>query len=416
MKAAEVNIDGLVGPTHNYAGLSFGNVASQKHAQTQSNPKKAALQGLRKMKFLHDLGIPQIVMPPQPRPNKRVLKQLGYDSVAKAPLDILSQLYSASSMWVANAATISPGADTKDGKVHITPANLVSKFHRSIETPCTADYLKQIFRGNEFIHHDPLPAHLHYADEGAANHMRLCKTHDKKGWEIFVYGANSKKFPARQGKAASEAIARAHGLDPKRIVLLEQNSKAIDAGVFHNDVIAMSNERLFIYHEVAYQEALPALPKDFALVKIREKELSLKDAVTTYFFNSQLFSTPQGKMIVLAPRECEENRKAKACFDKLIGEGHIDAVFYLDLRESMKNGGGPACLRLRMVLNEKQRSAVLPEVWLNDTLYHALCQWIEHNYRDRISPSDLRDPSLAQESARALDGLSGLIKITMGAA
>ena len=26
--AYEVNFDGLVGPTHNYAGLSYGNVAS----------------------------------------------------------------------------------------------------------------------------------------------------------------------------------------------------------------------------------------------------------------------------------------------------------------------------------------------------------------------------------------------------
>ena len=416
MKAVEVNIDGLVGLTHNYAGLSFGNVASQKYAQTQSNPKKAVLQGLRKMKFLHDLGIPQLVMPPQPRPDMAILRQLGFGAIEQTSLDILSQVYSASSMWVANAATISPSSDTKDSKVHITPANLVSKFHRAIEAPCTASYLKQMFPGEHFVHHDPLPQHLHYADEGAANHMRLCKSHDKKGVEIFVYGGISKKYPARQAKAASEAIARLHMLDSKRTVFLEQNSEAVDAGVFHNDVIAMSNQQLFIYHEKAYSGAVSSLKKEYTLVKISEKELPLKEAVSTYFFNSQLVTTPGGKTIVLAPHECQENRKAKACFDKLIKQGHIDAAFYLDVRESMKNGGGPACLRLRIVLNEKERAAVAPDLWLNDELYHALCQWIETHYRDRIVPEDLYDPLLAEESERALGELFKLIKIRKGAA
>ena len=77
MTLIEANIDGLVGPTHNYAGLSFGNVASGMHAGKAANPRAAVLQGLQKMRELADLGIPQFVLPPHPRPNARLLASLG---------------------------------------------------------------------------------------------------------------------------------------------------------------------------------------------------------------------------------------------------------------------------------------------------------------------------------------------------
>jgi len=416
VKTVEANIDGLVGPTHNYTGLSFGNVASEKHAFTVANPKMAALQGLQKMKFLHDLGIPQMVMPPQPRPDFSVMRQLGFKAAADMPKEILYPLYSASSMWAANAATVSPSADTKDGKVHITPANLTSKFHRSIEAGVTADYLRQIFHGPHFAHHAPLPSHAKFSDEGAANHMRLCGAHTAKGTEIFVYGADTKRYPARQSLGASEAIARLHKLGAKNVIFLKQHPDAVDAGVFHNDVIAMSNENLCIVHEKAYENpgSLQAAP--FRYIAISEKELPLPDAVSTYFFNSQLVTLPTGGMAVIAPKECEEHAQAKACFDRLMAEGVIATVHYLDVRESMKNGGGPACLRLRVALTEEERAGVHPHIWLNDVLYSSLCRWIEIHYRDRITPDDLRDPLLAEESARALMELSGLLKIKIGTA
>jgi len=416
LTALEVNIDALVGPTHNYAGLSFGNVASQKHALTVSNPKQAALQGLRKMKFLHDLGIPQIVMPPHPRPAMGVLKQLGFSNIKNVPQTLLYQGYSASAMWAANAATISPSADTKDGKVHITPANLVSKFHRSLEALTTAHYLKQMFPGPHFVHHDPLPAHLTFADEGAANHMRLSKHHANKGTEIFVYGGATKKYPARQSMQACEAIARLHGLDLKRAVFLEQHPDAIDAGVFHNDVIAMSNERLLIYHEKAFKRLDRRLQDHFTLIKITERQLTLRAAVATYFFNSQLVTLPDGKMAVIAPKECEEHARARSCFEFLMAEGHVNTVYYLDVRESMKNGGGPACLRLRMVLTETERQAVHSCIWLDEELYDVLYRWIEKNYRDRMTPSDLYDPLLVRESYQALAALAEITKMNLGAA
>lgn len=412
MSAIEVNLDGLVGPTHNYAGLSHGNVASEKFAKSVSSPKQAALQGVRKMKFVHDLGLPQLVMPPQRRPAMGVLKQLGYDSLADVPTLLLNQVFSASCMWTANAATVCPSADSADGKVHFTPANLISNFHRYIEVDATAKHLKQIFKGENFVHHAPLPQQNNYADEGAANHMRLCNAYGEKGTQLFVYGGSAKKYPARQTEASVHALMRLHKLDASRVVFLEQSAEAIDAGVFHNDVIAMSDGPLFIYHEKAFTH-VDEKAIGFTAIRITEKELPIADAVSTYFFNSQLLTLPDGRRVVVAPGECEENVNSRTCFAKIVDNGHVHKVHYLDVRESMKNGGGPACLRLRVVLNEKERNAVHSGVWLNDTLYDALCGWIEKYYRDRISPDDLRDPMLADEAGMAMDALSQLLAMEL---
>lgn len=415
MTAIEVNLDGIVGPTHNYAGLSFGNVASEKYAKSVSNPKAAALQGLYKMKLVSDLGIPQLVMPPQPRPQPRLLRQLGFSALPEVPPTLLHQLFSASSMWAANAATVSPSADTQDGKVHFTPANLVSNFHRSQEAPVTAHYLRQIFNGDCFVHHEPLPAQSTFADEGAANHMRLCKAYGERGLEVFVYGGASKKYPARQTRQSVEAIARLHGLEPSQVLFLEQNPDAIDAGVFHNDVIAMSDGSLLVYHERAFT-SFDASRLGYNVVCIPERDLPMADAVSSYFFNSQLLTLSDGGRVVIAPAECEQSPKSRACFERFVAEGHISKVYYLDLRESMKNGGGPACLRLRIVLTTDERKSVHNAVWLTDSLYHSLCGWIEDHYRDRIAADDLRDPSLVDESSNALEKLSEILKMDMEAA
>lgn len=415
MTALEVNLDGIVGPTHNYAGLSFGNVASEKHAGSISNPRAAALQGLQKMKFVSDLGIPQLVMPPQPRPQARIMKQLGFSGLVDVPAPLLHQLYSASSMWTANAATVSPSADTRDGKVHFTPANLVSNFHRSQEASITSHYLRQIFSGDCFVHHDPLPLQSMFADEGAANHMRLCHAYGEPGLEIFVYGGSSRKYPARQTRQSVEALVRLHGLDAANVLFLEQHPDAIDVGVFHNDVIAMSDGALLIYHEKAFT-AFNVRNLGYTALCIPEQELPIVDAVSSYFFNSQMVLLPDGAKVVVAPSECEQNARARACFERLMGDGYIHKVFYLDLRESMRNGGGPACLRLRVVLTPKERDAVHNGVWLTNSLYHSLCEWIENHYRDRITPDDLRDPALAKESAKALAKLSEILTLDMEAA
>jgi succinylarginine dihydrolase len=428
MKAREANFDGLVGLTHSYAGLARGNIASEANRQAASNPRLAALQGLEKMKALADRGFLQGVLPPQERPDMRALRRLGFRGddasvLAQAARDaphVLAACSSAASMWVANAATVSPSADTADGRVHFTPANLVTHFHRSLEAPTTARVLQAIFAdANRFAHHPPLPAAPQFGDEGAANHTRLCGDYGSPGIELFVFGRSGfdtaqtapQRFPARQTREASEAIARLHGLAPERTVFAPQNPDAIDAGVFHNDVIAVGNRNLLFFHERAFREQDALMDRLRAMlggelhtVMVPEAAVSVADAVASYLFNSQLLSCDDGTMLLVAPEECRQRETVWRYLEALVASGGpIREVLTFDLRQSMRNGGGPACLRLRIVLTEAEQAAVSARAWLDEGLYGALRSWVERHYRDRLLPADLADPALLEEGRRALD-------------
>lgn len=439
--AFEVNFDGIIGPTHNYGGLSYGNTASELNRFKMSNPREAALQGLDKMKFLADMGIRQAVLPPQERPFLPVLRELGFSgsdhsiikNVYREDPELLLAISSSASMWAANAATVSPSFDSSDERLHITPANLISKFHRSIEMATTSRVLKAIFRGpEEFVLHDSLPASTYFADEGAANHTRFCASHDKGGVQLFVYGREAfttnshapKTYPARQSFEASAAIARMHQLDPSRVIYARQHPDAIDAGAFHNDVVSVGNQNVFLFHEQAF------LDKDRVISEIREKvakvchtdmiflevnanDISLKDAVSSYFFNSQLITKPDGTMVLIAPEECHENTTIKAYIEKLLASGKnpIKEVHYFNLKQSMENGGGPACLRLRIVMTKEEIAAAHQGVFLTEDLYHKLKGWVMKHYRDHLEIKDLADPSLLDEGYRALDELTRILKL-----
>src|SRR5919198_5068202 len=162
----EYNFDGLVGPTHNYGGLSPGNVASTSHGGQASNPREAALQGLAKMKFIASLGVGQAVLPPHPRPSLRTLRSLGFSGsdqevIARAAQEsgqLLRLCSSAAAMWAANAATHAPSEDTADRRMHVTAANLREMFHRAIEAETTYSVLRAIFADpSRFAVHEPLP-------------------------------------------------------------------------------------------------------------------------------------------------------------------------------------------------------------------------------------------------------------------
>lgn len=438
MSAYEVNFDGLVGLTHNYAGLSFGNVASTSNKNAVANPKLAALQGLEKMKALSDLGFKQGVLPPQDRPCIDSLRQLGFSGddptvLAKAARQaphLLNAVSSASSMWVANAATVSPSADTADGKVHFTVANLNSKFHRSIEAQTTSNALNAIFPDSQyFAHHRALPQQEIMSDEGAANHNRLCASYGEPGVEVFVYGRQAydgmlepTKYPARQTREASEAVARLHQLDQEKTVFVQQNPKVIDQGVFHNDVISVSNGNLLFHHQEAFlnqaaafaeiDRKLQQLGGHFMPIEVPSAKVSVSDAVSTYLFNSQLLTKADGKMLIVVPEESRRNARVWAYLNELIqGDNPIDALRVFDLRESMCNGGGPACLRLRVVLNSNELAATNPHTLLNETLYQSLRNWVNKHYRDRVSEADLADPQLLQENRRALDELTQIMHL-----
>ncbi len=424
MNAIEANFDGLVGPTHNYAGLAGGNLASQASSGGVSSPRRAALQGLEKMKLLADLGVPQAVLPPHERPAMFELRRQGFEGsdpeilarVASAQPALLAAVSSASAMWAANAATVSPSFDSLDGKLHLTPANLASHHHRSLEAATTRRILQAIFAsGDHFVHHDPLPPEL--GDEGAANHTRLAPTHGSPGVELFVYGSGGgrqpSRFPARQTLAASDAIARQHGV--QSVVLAQQHPTAVDHGVFHNDVIAVGNLTTLFLHERALldQPAVLASLRDLTgeldIIEIPDARVSVADAVASYLFNGQLLSVAD-RQVLLAPAEVRERPAVSRLIDEAAaGGGPIDEVVVVDLRQSMRNGGGPACLRLRVVLSEAERAAVLPGVWLDDRLHGVLMDWVDRHYRDELRPADLADPKLLTESRQALDELTTIL-------
>jgi succinylarginine dihydrolase len=440
LQGFEANFDGLVGPTHNYAGLSYGNIASEKHAGAVSNPRAAVLQGLKKMKLLADLGLVQGVLAPQERPDVRSLRRLGFAgseqailaAVARHSRPLLAACFSASSMWAANAATVSPSPDTADGRTHITPANLVRQFHRSIETRFTARLLRAIFPDDSaFVHHSGLPRALNFSDEGAANHTRLCKNYGSLGLELFVYGYESfrthsacpRVFPARQSREASAAIVRLHLLDPARTLFVQQNPMAIDSGVFHNDVISVGNKNVFFYHEEAFLDATAVddlkrmfsevCGEELIAIGVSAERVSLEEAVESYVFNSQLVTLPNGTMALISPKECLENEKIVTLLQEIVEDGSnpVQMVQYIDIRESMKNGGGPACLRLRVVMTEHEKALTHQKVYLNDELFEALNGWANDYYRDRLSPEDLLDPRLPDESRAALDALTQILKL-----
>lgn len=421
MTFAEVNFDGLIGPTHNYAGLALGNVASAKNAGAVSNPRAAALQGLAKMRALLQLGCAQGFLPPLQRPDLCVLRALGFagsdtaviEAASKTAPELLANVYSASSMWTANAATVAPSPDTPDGKVHFTPANLASNFHRAIEAEGTARALKHIFRGERFVHHRPLPGGAHFGDEGAANHGRFAREPGDAGVHLFVYGEDGVCFPARQKRRASEAVARAHGLAPEKTAFVLQSKKALDAGAFHNDVVSVANGSVLFTHEEAFEDrdaAHAAFRKAAPFVDIIEAKaaaVSLDDAVSSYLFNSQLVSLTGGEMALVLPKESEENARVKAFIDETLARNNpINRAVYLDVRESMRNGGGPACLRLRVVLSADERRAVDQNFLLDEAKIAALEALVRRHYRDRLALDDLRDPRFKDEAYSALDALT----------
>ena len=386
----EINFDGIVGPSHNYAGLSFGNLAATRNAGSVSYPRAAALQGLAKMRHNMALGLQQGFLLPPPRPDDGWLAQLGAQD-GRDPV-LTAAAWSASAMWTANAATVSPAPDTGDGRCHLTPANLVTMPHRSHEWRDTARQLGIAFADTDhFALHDAVPPT--FGDEGAANHMRLAETHGAPGVEIFVYGRGGGAFPARQHEQASRAVARLHGLDPARTLFIQQSQVAIDAGAFHNDVVAVANERVLFTHEQAFaerEEAHDAIRGAFPAVEIVEvpaAAVPLEEAIRTYLFNAQLLSLPDGGMALVVPTECRESSTVWAWVQQMLaGNGPIRRVFPVDVRESMANGGGPACLRLRVVADPAR---VDPRFLLDESKAETIERVIAEHWPEAIQPAEI---------------------------
>lgn len=403
MKAVEINFDGIIGPSHNYAGLSLGNLASSNNAGNVSEPRAAALQGIEKMRHNLRLGLAQGVLLPHPRPDRAWLERLG-TTVEEASDALRAAACSASAMWAANAATVSPAPDTADGRCHLTPANLRTMPHRSHEWPATLAQLRLAFADeSHFAVHPPVPGT--FGDEGAANHMRLCASHGEAAVEIFVYGKSGGPFPARQHVEASRAIARTHCLDPALTLFVAQSEEAIAAGAFHNDVVAVANENVLLVHEQAFEEReavyaeMRRLLPEVEIVEVPGSAVSLADAIKSYLFNAQLVTLPEGGMALILPSEAHETPSVWRWLEAMIaGNGPIRKLFVVDVRQSMANGGGPACLRLRVVADP---ATVDPRFMVDEAKLDAIAVVIAAHWPERIAPEDLKRPALWTEAETA---------------
>jgi len=414
MALVEINFDGIVGPTHNYAGLSFGNVASMGHGGQVSEPRAAALQGIEKMRSNLALGLAQGIFVPHRRPHRPWLQRLG-TTIEEAEPVIAANSMSASAMWAANAATVSPSPDTLDGKCHLTIANLRTMPHRSLEWAST--YNQFVFAFRDFAHfeiHAPVP--FAFGDEGAANHMRLTPAHGEPGVEVFVYGITGGAFPARQHVEASKAVARLNRLDPQRTLFVQQSEQAIAAGAFHNDVVAVANERLLFAHEQAFADKQPLLDAcerfvpEFDYVEVAAADVPLEDAIKSYLFNAQLVTPPDGQTTLIVPSEARETASVWRWLERhLAGNGPIRRVEVVDVRQSMANGGGPACLRLRVVADP---GAVDPRFIVDTAKLGRIADTVGRHWPEQISHDELQRPSLIADVERARAALLDVLELS----
>jgi succinylarginine dihydrolase len=423
-RAIEINFDGLIGPTHNYAGLSVGNVASQTNAGAVAQPRAAALEGLAKMRRLMDLGVVQGFLPPPLRPTTTILRAVGFKGDDAAVLTAAAaqdaQLFraacSASSMWTANAATVIAEADSGDGRLHLVTANLATMLHRAVEAGDTYSQLRAVFADpDHFRVHPPLPLGVQFGDEGAANHMRLAPSHGERGVNVFVHGRpRGGPFPERQSPRASQAVARLAGLPSGGAVFALQSGDAVQAGAFHNDVVAVANETMLLAHPEAFDdpEALFAglragVPK---LEIIEVGGVSLDDAVRTYLFNSQIVTLPEGGMALILPVEARDDAKVWDALNLSLRPCRaIARVEAVEVRESMRNGGGPACLRLRVPVSPRARAAIHPGYLLTPGRWDALAALVERHWPTAVAPGDLLDPALWDTARAANNALSDFL-------
>ncbi len=426
----DLQLEGLPGLTSFHGGLSAGNLASQANAGTRSNPRASARQCLAKMRQVLALGGSIALLPPLPRPDCEALRHLGFtgsdaEVVARAGAEeplLLRLASSCAFMWAANCATVIPGCDSEDGATHLVPANLAAMPHRQLEASSRTRMLRRLFGdGQHYTVHDPLPASQALGDEGAANHHRA--EGPLGACHLFVHGRaqampgdeGPRRHVARQWLEASRAVARLGRV--RAAVHARQHPRAIDAGAFHNDVVMVGHRSRLLLHEHALVDQQAALLRlqaatgPLAIVSVLEAELPLEQAVRSYLFNSILLDDPAhgpAAAVLLAPIESSEGL-SRRLIDRLLAEGFIARAEFIDLRESMMGGGGPACLRLRVPL-AAEAIARLPEAFRLDAgRVQALERWVDRHYRRELSLADLRDPQLLQEGRDALDELTALL-------
>jgi succinylarginine dihydrolase len=439
----EFNIDGLIGPTHHFGGLGVGNVASETNRNKIAHPKAAALEGLSKMRKLHELGIPQFYLPPPVRPNCRWMEAMGFRTndpsdwrhCASQFPSLFSSSLSSSFMWMANAATCSSSVDTIDGLGRIVIANLAASLHRGQENLERHAQLRRLFQHVSTIEViEALPSLVPLRDEGAANGMRFWNPTNHQGIYVFAFGERNSNttqtatpakesvhphvYPSRQTSLASQLVARSLRIRDSRSLFVQQHPKAIDAGVFHNDVIATSHENFLFVHESAYVDQCNQLDRisetfrnqcggKLGILVVTEEELSLSEAVSTYLFNSQIVTRSDGSWCMLCPIECLNSPAAVQVLRRVQHqESRLGAIEFVSLKESMANGGGPACLRLRAYASDADIERIPFGARIHDDSLAFLERVITSEYPDSVHLDDFLDLTLVNHGIRISEAIA----------
>ncbi|MFN3591729.1 MAG: N-succinylarginine dihydrolase, partial [Thermaurantiacus sp.] len=202
-------------------------------------------------------------------------------------------------------------------------------------------------------------------------------------------------------------------------ILARQADAAIQAGAFHNDVVAVANGALLFAHEQAFHDrgglmaALEARVPGFTLVEAPAADVPLGDAVASYVFNAALVSLP-GRMALILPKEAEETPTVWRWLQQVVRDpgNPVSELHVLDLRESMRNGGGPACLRLRVQLSEDALAAVDPRFLVDEAKLDRLEALVSRCWPEQIAPTDLGDPQLWEVCRAARNALLAELSIS----
>lgn len=327
-------------------------------------------------------------------------------------------------MWTANAATVTPLGDGSTGATCLTIANLDASLHRAIEPDETLEELRQTLP-RSFRIVAPIPGGAAMRDEGAANHMRLA-SQGGPAFHLFVYGDGDPlptRYWPRQTLAASQAVARQHGLDAECTFFLKQHPKAIDAGAFHNDVVAMSDRDLLIHHEHAFHEPdamLMSLEARFRQrtegslkrIVVDDSQLPIDEAVRTYLFNSEILTVDRAGLlerVILCPAQVAANPNALRLVHQWQQDGVFSEVHFVDLGQSMDGGGGPACLRLRVPVREDELDSIPPYRRWSESLDRELRAAIQNTYPVRVTIDDLARSDFLEQAIHARNQVAAVL-------
>ena len=156
---------------------------------------------------------------------------------------------------------------------------------------------------------------------------------------------------------------------------------------------------------------LEAKIDNFQFIEISDSEIPLKNIIDSYLLNSQLATNGQNEMMLILPEEVKSYETCMAWLDKLKQISDIKLYDFVNIKQSMMNGGGPACLRLKVVLDENETKELNQNFLMTSDRLDAIKSLIEREYRDNLHPDDLPDPNLLDESRRVLDELTQIFDV-----